>query len=1194
MEEVFGEYILNMSKENMKIAVLKGQVKLENVQLDGDLLGSHVLGAFGLEGFGILSCHAESLLVHIPWKNLEKEPTRFEVRGVHLLCVPLIASTAGKVYGNTRGENCNLRTKAKRLLLARFERNFWNGQIPNEGPPMKRVVRAAREVEREMKKSEVNLDELLKTMGNDDSEQPSSQGTADNFPDLPRDWKVKLREKILRNLEATLSSVHVRCEASAGSLSAEDELNESTDFANRSAEKRPFAFGFTLDTLVVRTANEKWKIGRHDTRNPVDGSAMSSDQGHLGPNEYLVKNNKIGYFHNLSMYWDDEPPILLSQTDVFSHNSKRYSVDKLQLRVAWAMNALFNSQEPGNAVREKFAAGLVESTSPIPHQYIVEKFYAEIRSRSSDRTKPGPISCSADVLPFHLEFNLRPHQFRQYLELKHAVQTQQRLDTMYRQRPNQPPAENPLAWWKYAIACVIARPHSRPWDDVKRIGKYRRTYVDLVVKKNLKRDSSKGLYHGGLSQKESDTLLEIEDFLPNEVLQALHLAALRRAYNQSQSGSRSSSRVNTSDDRSMPGRQQRLSSRFRILPRSGGSRSRVSSRQYSRVRDDFEGSAGDASVDSDHITASDNEVPQQLTLVEAMDLRLGKKTWFINWKIHDAFVMIKLLTKGGSHHSHLSSRLNGTVRSFGKGKRDFFIDTKQLEVYNGNRRILYPPLQSTNYGEAPMDDESFTDDSIASHSVRWSGLGTSEAGPDLETPGDYLDLPPDSVVCRVVAGRTFHMRKFSISAHPITCVWKSSFFDGLASFLPSNSSIGQENVRALRNAATPLARKARLAMLSPGTTAFFFNIQSPKVWVPISTETGNAVVYMESGGLLGSSFKTDEIGPKWNISFNAIQVDFVRHKSSSNDHWVLEAQSRGLVNDSITVVKPFDVDVSSFPGVHSSDGIIAASSSDEIRSLRFIISPLYVNLVDAEVLARAFGKVYARNIHNMRSRKFTADSFNDSMGTISSNKTLNHDMTEIHFLFQLEEARFSLEGHSKMSSLIADDRSSFSVDSANEGKSDPNTRTYHVALREISLMAMKGGTSSNVSFIIQDLDIVRQMNNDRNFLSTPLQDRDPIYRILERSQTIYPTTTVAHPILKLAFSRNFVKHLDEVSIDIASIIVRITPLTLKDSAKAFKRLAEIVQLVTQEMERKVHEEGRKARKKEVGGRYFRFRGEIYV
>jgi hypothetical protein len=401
MEEVFGEYILNMSKENLKIAALRGKIKLENVQLDGDLLGSHVLGAVGLSSFGVLSCSAKSVKISVPWKNLEKEPTRFEVKGVHLVCVPLTPSTAHKMYGAGTfvDPRCTLRTRAKRMTLARFERNFWNGLVPGEGPPMKRIQRAVKEVERDMRRSksrsrrgqkaekssdilseEAFLDDLVHSLG-DPSENVSSSGgrteegsiadsvwSADDLPELPRDWKVKLREKVLRNMVATLEDVHIRCEVPEGGLEFSGDVptersssDPSLDETMLKAEERAFALGFTLESLVVRTANEKWEVGSHDTRNPVDGSRMSSAKDHLGPNEYVVKNNKIGYFNKLSMYWDDSPPILLAESDALQGNYRKLSSEKLQSRIASAMEALFSKQEPGAAIRQSLSVQVPRS-----------------------------------------------------------------------------------------------------------------------------------------------------------------------------------------------------------------------------------------------------------------------------------------------------------------------------------------------------------------------------------------------------------------------------------------------------------------------------------------------------------------------------------------------------------------------------------------------------------------------------------------------------------------------------------------------------------------------------------------------------------------------------------------------------------------------------------------------------------------
>lgn len=100
---------------------------------------------------------------------------------------------------------------------------------------------------------------------------------------------------------------------------------------------------------------------------------------------------------------------------------------------------------------------------------------------------------------------------------------------------------------------------------------------------------------------------------------------------------------------------------------------------------------------------------------------------------------------------------------------------------------------------------------------------------------------------------------------------------------------------------------------------------------------------------------------------------------------------------------------------------------------------------------------------------------------------------------------------------------------------------------------------------------------------------DAQYRVLVRSvantrePTIHssdsPINTPRTPIVQASLLHDGHSHLDEVEVDIDSVVLRVTPTTLKDCAKAFRRIAELTQVATKEMERKVHEEGRKARRK---------------
>lgn len=253
---------------------------------------------------------------------------------------------------------------------------------------MKRVTRAVREVGRDLRRSrsrkraanrsseEAEIEEVFDNIINNlnesvvestfrsDSEEKSSKDwtfSAKDLPELPRDWKVKLREKVLRNMEASLLDVHIRCEVSAGGLdfchsdnSPMGDEKKPSAAAVKNPDGRAFALGFTLGSFVGRTASEKWEIGSHD-KNRL---AMSSAKGHLGPNGYIVKNNKVGFFNSISIYWDEEPPILLAETDLLRGNFRKLSPDKLLTRIASAMDAMFCKQEPGKAVRQALSLAI--------------------------------------------------------------------------------------------------------------------------------------------------------------------------------------------------------------------------------------------------------------------------------------------------------------------------------------------------------------------------------------------------------------------------------------------------------------------------------------------------------------------------------------------------------------------------------------------------------------------------------------------------------------------------------------------------------------------------------------------------------------------------------------------------------------------------------------------------------------------
>ena len=1270
MEELFGEYILNMSKENLKIAALRGRVKLENVQLDGDMIGSHVLNAVGLQStsFGVLSCSVQSINVIIPWNKLEQESSKMILEGVHMVCVPLVPLTAHKKYGagTKMDPQCALKTRLKRLLLSRLERNFWNGRYAEEGgPPMKRVQRAVEEVKRDMLKKKQHQGQNTHADGEEsllfedkESEEWLFHTDGNDLPELPRDWKVKIREKMMRNMEASMYDVHIRVEVPERGLDFNHDAPQRKDETAKSdvehqgellLEEHAFSFGFTLESLVVRTANEEWKAGSHDTKNPLDGSQMSSVRGNLGPNPYVVKNNKIGYFSKLSMYWDQGPPILLAETDLMKgcrSQKQKLSADKWRSRVAAAMESLSRQQEPGGAIRQSLGApppsALLDDTTSAtyPHVYVCKDLDAEIRVRASDRTSPGPISCSADVVPFHWDFSLRPHQYKQYNLLRAAIQRQQRFDTMLRQRPQDTPKENPRAWWQYAIGCVTARPTSRPWKDILVICQNRSRYIELVQRKNKHRISGNSIvasgnngFHAGLSDAESEELLSLEELLPLEALQSFHLIALRKLYQ-------------TRKHEKQPKEKQKSRGlgRFRFLKkkhRRKDSRGSAGEFTFSSIDDELGGStaANNSSGSEDEedsfqqnrgeqtteMTAAPEftSQQQQVSLTQAMTLRLGNKVWFIDWRFHDISLNVSMLVND-IHLASLQMKARGNVRSFGRGKRDLCFDITQSDIVHGDQRILY--VKSDDDDILTELDEHFpyklnfqdgSERSLSSMSLSQHEESTNEgvptilsllrggpvhsdmeAKPDLKVASTFLDLPPPGVVCRVVAGMHASTHKISISSHPATFLWTNTFMDGIQRFHETNPDLGQR----MRNAATPLARKAQLALIQPGSRAIHLNIMAPKIWIPIVSSTyeqESGVLVLDAGAVrLKGEKQEGETDMTVNFSANAFQANFVRNVrgfpnigSSSGDFLLWNGQS--TIGADTSIIRPFNVRIDAQTYTDINDKNLDACFQVQkvpLRTTVIRVSPICLNLVDAEVLARALGKWYARSVARMsrrrETRRETAEPMNTSNGHVWQPVVDRTQQVSVN----VEKVEIAIEGHSKRRNEDCD-RSMASLDSLHD--SSPPIRAYLVEIDEIAMNRTSHGLIAVTRLSAQDASILR-LRDGASY--APLRKRrdvvDSQYRILVRSSVEEPDYAghgPTGPVLRASLLHDGKNHLDEVEVDIDSVVLRVTTTTLKDCVKAFRRVAEVTQLATREMERKVHEEGRKARQRDsmLGGkRYF--------
>ena len=639
-----------------------------------------------------------------------------------------------------------------------------------------------------------------------------------------------------------------------------------------------------------------------------------------------------------------------------------------------------------------------------PHHYILESFSWKAHVKLSDRNQPGPMTCIAEFLSMEIDLYFRQHQYMQYNMLRSAMLSQQRYDTMLRQRPTEEPANDPLSWWKYAISCVTTRPNSRPWADVVQIVRSRQRYIELVMQKVMHSSEGNG-FHGGLNEVESLELLALEELLPIEALMSFHLLALRQVYESQMKGDfDSESEIKTKRGRqsiTLPGSSQSKSRfrRFRRALSGGGSKNKSSGESDDSETDLLASVALPGIHPSDSVTRS--------SLRQAISSRLGKKVWHNTLFLNDVKLVIHLLDPAESTSTlQMDLRLGGKLRTYGVTKHElsldvmrfevvdcrhngkstapsqFFADGKILSVGESRGSLLFcskvrpdPPAARLKLRspKVVVTGDSGVDQSAASY-------GNSSAPEDLTLP-NYSGLPR-GVVCRIASSKDIGALRLTICAHPATLVWhKSSIYAVSEFFASSTSQLQTELTRQLQNVATPLARKAQLALLSPDAITVDVNMAAPKVWVPVSAESNDAV-YLDAGRFRVACAKKEQgTDTQWEVIARDIQVMFVRlrrHVSRTGKSNGRDFSVTGLPDcEELSIIRPFHIDlndsilesVPESPGTKDVSGLEnSLIGSGPLRKTTVNVSPIRLNLVDAEVLARAIGKWYAQGIGRVKGR----------------------------------------------------------------------------------------------------------------------------------------------------------------------------------------------------------------------------------
>lgn len=452
-----------------------------------------------LKGFAVISCTAAHLRASIPWLKIEKEPIKLELVGLQLICVPLLPSNATKIHGagTDKDPKCTLRTRVKRSAIARFERNFFSWRIPGEGPPRPKAEKRRTGVK---KKSSSGGDSVYSRRGSSsvlqqknthddddrsmfttehDFQDDLSEMTSNSFDDEAGElddkdekqqaaWKEKFVQKLVRNIEMSVRDLHVRCEVGERALNSGPEQKHTKN----NEEESSFAFGFQFDALVLKSANSSWNTGRNVDFKEQDSSQRKETISVAGK-ESVIHDTKYKVFmlKNMSMYWDDSPPIILSETPLLQ-NPDKCDAHKIWSTIRLALNNMKDYQDPGEEIRnvlmgkmetnnQKMSMNLSNSDTfdgenelLMEHSYVISPTTIEVRMKLHNLGLPGRTHCQAELMPCKFNFNFNPKQMRQYRAIQYAMFAQQRLDTMLHQRPTKSPIQDPLAWWKYAISCV--------------------------------------------------------------------------------------------------------------------------------------------------------------------------------------------------------------------------------------------------------------------------------------------------------------------------------------------------------------------------------------------------------------------------------------------------------------------------------------------------------------------------------------------------------------------------------------------------------------------------------------------------------------------------------------------------------------------------------------------------------------------
>jgi hypothetical protein len=199
LEAVLGAYVKNIDPDALRISVWSGKIEVDALELQPD--------AFPLPGpLQLAKGTLHKLRIDLPWANLANEPIRVDIEAISLLL--RVADDDGRA----RQTDEDAELEAARLVKRKLQ-----------SLQRKRATLDAYE-----KASEFNAQSSKQQ-----PEQQQQQGWTQSL-------LAKLLVKALDNLQVQVQHLHVRMEDAV------------------SSPARPYAVGVTLESLIIKSADEGW------------------------------------------------------------------------------------------------------------------------------------------------------------------------------------------------------------------------------------------------------------------------------------------------------------------------------------------------------------------------------------------------------------------------------------------------------------------------------------------------------------------------------------------------------------------------------------------------------------------------------------------------------------------------------------------------------------------------------------------------------------------------------------------------------------------------------------------------------------------------------------------------------------------------------------------------------------------------